>query len=249
MLVPRQEVIALVEMKTRRAQLHLNVLEREIATWLGLPPYTVTFEDDFDRALQIWRIALQIAPEAIPMSIGDFVCCLRSALDQLAWGLAHLDLKRSFTEREERNISFLIFNERNSTYEDRRLLFPPAVADVFDSLQPYHGGHAYRDNPLWQLNELWTLDKHRGVPINCNSLHVRFPMQGWENYVRHFYDGIEVHFPLLRAWTSPADLKPSISMEVLFGEYMGAFEVSLIRLREINDFVRNGVIPRKGVST
>lgn len=244
MLIPRHEVLAHIEMKTRRAQKHFDELQRELDAWLKLPPYSVGFYTDFDKVLEVWHVYMKVTPEAIPMALGDFICCLRSALDQLAWGLAHLDVKRVFSKREERNISFLVFTEKNPTYDDRRKLFPPAVADVFDGLQPYNRGNAFADDPLWQLNELWILDKHKLIPINSSSLQVRFPMWGWENYVRHLDYGIEVHFPLSRAWMSPVNLDPAITMEILFGEYMGSFEVSLVRLKEINEFVAKDVIPR-----
>jgi hypothetical protein len=32
--------------------------------------------------------------------------------------------------------------------------------------------------PFWQLNELWTMDKHRAIPVNANNFKVRFPLEG-----------------------------------------------------------------------
>jgi hypothetical protein len=242
MLIPRREVLTYIGMKTRRAQHHLDALEREIDTWLDLPSYTVTFKDDPQRALKICRIKMKATSEPILMLLGDFISCLRSALDQLAWALAHLDTGRVFSSKEERQISFLIFKDKDSTYAMRRQLFPAAVADVFDDVQPYKRGDAYMDDPLWQLNELWALDKHRAIPINPSSLNVGFAMDGWENYVRELDDGIEVLFPLSYGLQSPMNLEPHISVEVLFGE--GTFDIPRARLREINDFVGNDVIPK-----
>jgi hypothetical protein len=119
------------------------------------------------------------------------------------------------------------------------------VADIFDTLQPYLRGDAFRDDPLWQLNELWTMDKHRGIPMNSNFVKIAFPVSGWERNT--FYSpqyGLEVHFPLVQFCTSEVDIKPTVTVEILFGEYMGDFVVSRARLGEINDFVRNEAIPR-----
>ncbi len=244
MQIPAWEVIYHVKMKTRRAQQHFDALIGEVDHWLNPPPYTITCKYDFEKVLEIWRVDMHLTPEPVPLLLGDFICCLRSSLDQLAWGLAHLDSKRVFSRKEQREICFLIFREDDATYRERRKLFPPAIASIFDTLQPYLLGNAFRDDPLWQLNELWLLDKHRSIPVNSHSLNVRFPMHGWESYLREFDNGFEVPFPLKLAWLSPVDLKPSITLEVLFGEWMGAFEVSLPRLREINEFVSNDVIPR-----
>jgi hypothetical protein len=103
--------------------------------------------------------------------------------DLVAWRLAHLPPVRVFTKTQERQINLPIFETRNSTYDDRRKLFPPAVADIIDTLQPYLRGNAFRDDPLWQLNELWTMDKHRTIPMSSHSLNIRFPMAGWERFI------------------------------------------------------------------
>ena len=215
-----------------------------MAKWAA-KPYTVIEKTDFEKVLHIVRIEIAPTPEVIAMLFGDFVCCLRSSLDQLAWRLAHLPPVRTFTRTQERQINFPIFEMRNATYDDRRKLFPPAVADIIDSLQPYLRGNAFRDDPLWQLNELWTLDKHRTIPTLPYALNVGFPGTGWQRFVhidRLTYD-LEVRFPLAFAWTYPVNLKPNVSVEILFGE-TNIFEIPLTRLGEINDFVRNEVIPR-----
>lgn len=236
-----------VDMKTRRAKFHLDALEMVIKNWIDSKPYTVTHKDDFEKAIHIVRIQDKVTPELIPMLVGDFVCCLRAALDQLAWALAHLTGTETFAEKIERQIQFPISKGRDSTYEFKRGLFPPAVADVIDTFQPYLRGDAFRDDALWQLNELWTMDKHRAIPVNANSFKVRFPLEGWERYavpITPLTDAIEVYFPMIEFYKGPVNLEPDISVDVLFGEYMGSFELSLSRLKEINDFVGNTVIPR-----
>jgi hypothetical protein len=40
------------------------------------------------------------------------------------------------------------------------------------------------------------------------------------------------------------NLDPTVSVEPLFGEHMGQFGIPMGRLREINEFVANDVIPR-----
>src|ERR1035438_8954375 len=173
MLIPPRRVLADVQMKTNRAQVHFDTLQTELDKWLHNPKScTIREGTDFEKQVHIFQIEIAPLPEIIPGVLGDFVCCLRSSLDQLAWGLAHIWPSRKFTRTEERRIQFPIFEERNATYEDRIKLFPPAVATVIDSLQPYLRGNAFRDDPLWKLNELWTMDKHRAIPMNSNALAV-----------------------------------------------------------------------------
>ena len=235
-----------VDMKIRRAKFHLDELETVVKNWIDSKPYTITNIDDFEKGIHICRIQDKITPELVPMLLGDFVCCLRAALDQLSWALAHLTPVRAFSEREERQIQFPISKIRDATYELKRGLFPPNVAAVLDTFQPFLRGDAHRADPLWQLNELWTMDKHRSIPVNSNSFTVHFSFDGWEQYLRPWNaltDAIEVHFPLVEFYKSPANLNPDVSVEVLFGEYMGKFEISMLRLKEIYDFVGNDVIP------
>jgi hypothetical protein len=239
----RTDPLIFVKMKARRADEHFQSLEKELSKWAA-QSYTVIHKTDFEKLLHVVKVQLSPTPEIIPMLLGDFVCCLRSSLDQLAWRLAHLPPRRKFTEREQRQIQFPIFKVRDNTYEDRRGLFPSTVADVIDTLQPYLRGNAYRDDALWQLNELWTMDKHRMIPMSPYSTNVGFAMDGWERFLRRNYYDIEVAFPLALAWGRNVDLNPTVSVEILFGEANGPFEVSRSRLGEINNFVRNEVIPR-----
>jgi hypothetical protein len=238
----QSDPLLFVKMKARRADEHFQSLEKELDKW-ARNPYTVIEKTDFDSVLHIVQVKVTPTPELVAMLMGDFVCCLRSALDQLAWRLAHLPPVRTFNRTEQRQISFPIFETKNRTYEDRRSLFPSAVADIIDSLQPYLRGNAFKDDPLWQLNELWTLDKHRTIPMSMNSINVGFGFDGWERFLRRLHYDVVVAFPLSFAWTSDVDLKPTVSVEILFGDAK-YFDVSRQRLREINDFVRNDVIPR-----
>ena len=241
MVRPVFDPLGYVKMKARRADEHFQLLKAEVADW-ALKPYSVTEKTYFEKLLHVVRIEITPNKEIVAMLLGDFICNLRSALDQLAWKLAHLDKTRAFTEREHRQISFPIFKDRNDTYIDRRALFPPAVADEIDLLQPYVRGNAYRDDPLWQLNELWNMDKHREIPISPFSLNLGFAMNGWEQFVRRSKYDIVVAFPLSAAWLHNVDLKPVVSVDILFGD--STFEIPFARLGEINDFVRNDVIPR-----
>jgi len=217
MFVPANLVY--VQMKTRRANMHLDALESAIRTWLERPPYTISTWDD----LKKWhycQIDMHSVTEDIPILVGDYVCCLRSALDQLAWALAHLDSTRirSLKPGQLKRLGFPISIPGDTNYSERRGFFPPAVADVFDTLQPYRRRESYRDDPLWQLDELWRLDKHIMIPANCTNVKVEFPVTDVE-WLGYTYSHIKVRIPMAIAWLSPAHVKPRITTEIFFGEY------------------------------
>lgn len=233
-----------IDMKTRRAKFHLDALEVTVKDWIDSRPYTVTHYDDFEKAIHVVRIKDRVTPELLPMLVGDFVSCLRAALDRLAWALAHLPPLKLFTDAEQRRIQFPIAKVADDGYLKRLGLFPSTVAPELDRLQPYHKGNAFDGDLLWQLNELWNMDKHRAIPCNSNSFVLGFPGEGWKKYLRHFTDAVEVHFPIVEFYQSPMNLEPTVSVEPLFGEHMGQFGIPMGRLREINEFVANDVIPR-----
>lgn len=229
-----------VQMKARRANMHLKALEREIQLWSERPPYRICREwDDLER-WHYFEIATDPVPEEILLIAGDFVCCLRAALDQLAWRLAHLN-GRTFKRQREKLINFLIFHVNDSTYRDRKTLFPSAAAEAIDAVQPYKRGNSYMSDPLWQLDELWRLDKHIMIPANCAEYSVEIPVP--HQMLGRNPDGrIVMRISLADAWSSPTHLQPRLSYKILFGEYMGEFEISPARLREIYDLVTKKVL-------
>src|ERR1700687_3034582 len=104
--MPRPDRLVYVKMKARRADGHFHSLDTELTKW-ATKPYTITKQIKFKQLLYIIRVDITPTPEIIPMLLGDFICCLRASLDQLAWRLAHLPPVRTFTRTQERQINFL----------------------------------------------------------------------------------------------------------------------------------------------
>lgn len=96
----------------------------------------------------------------IALTIADFVSSLRSSLDHLAWQLALLTLPKPSTK-----LMFPIF-EKNTVDAQVRMAevtfgIPEEAITIMKSMQPYHSGDAYKTTPLWRLNKIWNIDKHR----------------------------------------------------------------------------------------
>jgi hypothetical protein len=77
-------------LKTKRAKEHLDALRHELESFRDSKSHRVSRERDIKN--KRYRIRLKIAdiPDTLPLIVGDFVCCLRSSLDQLVWALATL---------------------------------------------------------------------------------------------------------------------------------------------------------------
>jgi hypothetical protein len=122
---------------------------------------------------------------------------------------------------------------------------PEEARRLIETFQPYKGGHSYRAHPLWQLNELVNMDKHRIIAIGSHGFTVSFPdfPRKYNSQVQISKDSPEVRLPIeLKKYLRP---KPQATMEMLFGdEIYEKVAVSPKRLVEIYDFVSETVIPK-----
>lgn len=117
--------------------------------------FTATGYDDTKNDRFIVRIL--ISPNSRE---GDFVYNLLSGLDQLAWQLC-----LSGGGDPTRDTMFPI-HERDDVKSEATFLkrvkgMPPDAVLIIRQLQPYRRAADYRKHPLWQLNELSNIDKHR----------------------------------------------------------------------------------------
>jgi hypothetical protein len=156
-------------------------------------------------------------PFELALVAADFVSCLRSALDHLVWQLGDI------ASKECRRLAFSIFGE-NSV--DLQVLIArqtygiaePAIC-LIKKLQPYNSGNAYKTNPLWILNELWSIDKHRQITLHSGIYEFSFPPYPKslsEAVTTPIDDGYEACFPL--AAKEYMDRKPGVGVEVRFGD-------------------------------
>ncbi len=92
--------------------------------------------------------------------LGDAVHNLRSALDQLVWTFAR--------DGNDRTAFPICLTERDWIVDApaRYWSCPPGFVRMLNDVQPYHRGdvNEARKHPLWILNALSNLDKHRTIP-------------------------------------------------------------------------------------
>jgi hypothetical protein len=121
-------------------------------------------EANSQRTKYVFRVedVLPYPAEEWGIILGDAVHCLRSALDQLMWGMC--DPK----ERGERTQFPICLTRRQWVTEAPARYWGAGenFVKLLDKLQPYHRGdmNAARDHPLALLMALSNLDKHRTIP-------------------------------------------------------------------------------------
>ncbi len=153
------------------------------------------------------------APQRFPIEewsllLGDAFHNYRSALDALAWEMAHLD-GGSPTDAMSRRIYFPIFvaeDDWHAAASSHLSTVPPDILARFESVQPFQVPPA-EDGIAVLLHEMDVADKHRGLlritlrPLEPQMLHYRL--------VNEDGNGIHEHdFELIPPPEQPADPYP-----------------------------------------
>lgn len=229
------------EMRARRAEVHLDELDVEMQKFVDSHPYEVTRKDNVKKFWHIIRIGPKPCSDKIPLLVGEFAYSLRSCLDNLAWQLALLT-----TERPKSHTAFPIRAIRpEKGWGDVLKDVLPAAIPVIESLQPYQRGNAYKDDPLWILNELCVIDKHAVPAVSCSQFGFRINGGVPILFVTERDYTTEVTISLSDKYKAQFDPDP---IEIIFGRPIYAsgesFEVRFKVLRPIHKFVRDDVLPR-----
>ena len=159
--------LAGVRLKIARADRHLEELDAVIDDYFDSSG--MHLEGRYDSAASDWVVTLRIprdVPAEVATVVGDAAHNLRSALDQLVWALARLEVD------EPERTQFPIFkaSDEFARFGTRMLSGVAADASAFiERLQPYHVSDVYTD-PLFILSRLSNIDKHRHVHLAQTSL-------------------------------------------------------------------------------
>ncbi len=194
-------------LKVERAVQHLEDLERRIAL-IEEGIFTVSEQPDPETNDRRWvlegtdRSRHLLGVSMYGVIVGDVVHQLRSALDHVAWKLARPPIEgvTAFPVcLYKANTKGSFFGGRHSRAigPDRLKNVPKAAFDYIESVQPYNRMGAA--DPLWQLNEMWNVDKHRTLIVIANPT--------WNQ-------PIAIAFPDDRE-AYPGEIKEAVSPEVL----------------------------------
>jgi hypothetical protein len=155
--------LAGVRIKIDRAKKHFDDLKTEMSAFYARNPYRILRDEESEPATKIYRVQMiEDIPATWSGIIGDTIHNLRSALDSLATNLVvrggHISnaaLKETYFPIRG---SLESLSDKDATRFFERV--GPNVEKIVRRMQPYRGG---RGHPLWQLNQLDIIDKHRRI--------------------------------------------------------------------------------------
>jgi hypothetical protein len=159
--------------KFHHAMQQMKALEADMDAWIATDPYTVDVHVDAQTGERVGIAMLREQPKAQwALDIGDCLYGFRSSLDHLAFELAEHHTGTPLPTDIAKNSEFPIYG---LTAPDPHLItkkigaIDPAAQAIIEALQPHHRGNpAFEKDPLWILDRLCNLDKHR-------TLHVVVP--------------------------------------------------------------------------
>ena len=166
------------EYKLARALEYLEAYNRVAKRWINLHAKSPFFQVEREVSSQgtcyivYWDPIEELPAVELGLLVGDFLHNLRSSLDHLAYELAAaytVPLPPEAAEASE----FPIFwkGPMNARQEQAKIgcIHPDAVK-LIKAIQPHHKGSKYTEDPLWILNELERIDKHRTLHITLHQL-------------------------------------------------------------------------------
>jgi hypothetical protein len=238
-----------LNLRLARAKVHLDELNARVRLFIESKPYRITCQDDLER--QHYKIIVEVhdPPLEAALIAGDLVNCLRSCLDNLVWQMAASVICRaghSDTQSPSRRICFPIC--KDNTLDSQIFItkstfgIPEEAISIIKSFQPYHCGDAYTSSPLWILNELWSIDKHRHIALHSGALQLHF-VRPVPNPIS--IDRFDDHFEMV---FSLAD-KPNVQFnpgdaELDFGSLHDGIVLKYEGFVALYEFVRDSVLPK-----
>ena len=226
--------------KHRWALDHFGLLCNAVDAFRQSNPVQFTKDLDLKRQVYIFRMKPQVfMPANIGLIAGDFINNLRSCLDQLVWELATID---GVGPKNPKLTAFPVVECKTGRVMKRfhQALdgVPGPAIEAINSLQPYHRGGAAKNHPLWVLNELWNLDKHRTITTATGVFEFALPRS--EGQTAEFINNEFV----ITIPTAHLQSDPIPTFELFFAKETFGDAVTVQQLADLFRFVMNDVMVR-----
>jgi hypothetical protein len=243
--VPTGPSLADAYLKTSRARVHIDCLDKQLRAFYDSKPYTFFGKEDTKKSRYIIRFDLRQPPDGWWLIFGDAVNCLRAALDHTVFALASINRKTPYPEGTRFPIFDIPLNsERRKQFRRMTTNVPAAAVAIIKRLQPYHRLKP-QTHLLSTLNALGNIDKHRRVPMHGQIFEFNFPNVPVDLIkpvlvVDHKQQMLSVPIQF-KGYMS---LNPKMSNKVIFGDMAVGAECDFDRIFQIYEFVAHNVIPR-----
>lgn len=170
--VRRVQVLTDAELKLQRAREHLRRLDALVSAYLNSRPYRTFGEyDEYDPAgARIKGITFtRQPPQNVGLVLGDAIHCLRSTLDYALYRAVVAE-----GGKPPPGMNFPIARPSEWKGQATRIgkwNLPAGMATAVESLQPWDGGQLLPEHPLWTLQQLANIEKHRRLHLTTVWMH------------------------------------------------------------------------------
>lgn len=253
-------------LKVDWARRHLETLEREIWVWIDKTRRATLTSIEFDPPSFVVTLDPGEVPCDFALTAGDVLQTTRAALEHLAYELA-LTYAGRLSAKDERDTGFPVVGDQNgggatlwADQASRKLrAVSTAAVQAIDQLQPYKLGPSWADNPLWVLNELARVDRHRLLHlvvatvggIEFNQPPPELPRDDWPgaSYYGGRLDGLtelaRIPSPVRLDHVTEVSQSARAQLELVFDDDVPlvAGQPVLLTLRRVLDHVDYAVVP------
>lgn len=167
-------------LKLQRAYQQIELLKGEIDAFLHERPYEPTLQLDRvpgetnPRYIHIFTIRIterRRCPPEWGVILGEIVHDIRSALDHLIWQLVIYATDKPPAENDKTQFPIFLTAARFQSNRSSMLKgVSKKAASLIESFQPFATGEN-TSSPLWHLNQLSNIDKHRVIHLAGGSVH------------------------------------------------------------------------------
>lgn len=233
-------------LKIGSAKEHLGALEEKLRSFCTpTNAYTLTREDDIEHERHIMRMQLtKIHPE-IALTVGDAIYNMRASLDQTVWNLSRI---KGIRKKTQWPVIEVWNRDTVKSFERCVEGVPDEAFCEIKALQPYHRGDAFKGHPLWRLDEMCNLDKHRRIPAHGTAVEGVISGLTQEDYatgkvIMETTDECHIiSMPI--SMKDKAQFNPTAPVAVTFGGDQSGIVETFHTIVEIYNFVAVDVLPR-----
>lgn len=172
-----QSELAIAREKILRADRHFQVVQRVIRRYIRRD---CGIKTQFNRKTQEFDVVAKIPtlPPLIGLLVADAVHNLRTTLDHIIYALIRANPSRPPGTPDDKTMFPIRDTKEGYGHQISKLQrlrgLPPEATALVDLLQPYHTrekGDDHTLHPLWVLDKLENVDKHRRLNLVAGVAH------------------------------------------------------------------------------